>query len=493
MKPAQLLRAVGLPTEGAPDAIIRAIEHNSAKASPGSLFVCIRGARSDGHRYAPEAYARGCRFFLAEQELSLPDDATVWIVPNTHTALGLAASEFYGNPSRSMTVIGITGTKGKTTTALMLEAILNQSGIPTGYIGTNGIRYGSVERTTENTTPDALILQRALADFRDAGCRAAILEVSSQALLLDRVAGTAFDAAIFTNLFHDHVGPGEHPSEENYFACKHRLFTEFGIHTAICNADDPATGAMLSGTSARRIVSCGCAPGAEYRLGAVSPIREDDRLGVSFSIEKGNKKISCNLPLIGTANASNALLSVACAEEIFGILPESSSKILSGISMPGRSEVLRLANGTVAVIDYAHNAASLRQLLAALRAYRPRRLICLFGSVGDRTALRRAELGAVAAELADLCVLTSDNPGTEPPENIIAEIAAAFDGTGTPYLAIPNREEAIRAAVAESGPGDILALAGKGHESYQLIGKQKVPFSEREILLSACGAALPQG
>lgn len=489
---AELLNRIGLRPDPFDDREITALVHNSAQAAPGALFLCIRGARANGHRYAFDAYRRGCRCFVAEEPLDLPGDAAVFTVPDTHSTLGLLASAFYGDPSRDLTVIGITGTKGKTTVSWMLASILNRSGIPCGYIGTNGIRYGTVTQKTDNSTPDALILQRTLAGMRQAGCTAAVLEVSSQALLLDRVAGISFRAAIFTNFSEDHIGPGEHPTPENYFACKHRLFTDFGIGTAICNADDPSSPAMMAGTTATRVVTCGSDAGVDYRTLEIHPTGTDHRPGVALTFVSDGRRVPCRLPLIGTVNASNALLAIACAKEVFGVSPVRSADLLCGITVPGRSEILHLANGAIAVIDYAHNKASLRQLLEALRACRPERLICLFGSVGDRTSLRRAELGAVAAELADLCILTSDNPGNEPPEQIIADIAASFRGSETPFLCIPDRAEAIRRAVAMLRPGDILALAGKGHETYQLIGNEKVPFSEREILLSASDGLTPR-
>ena len=488
MKLADLFHDAGIPTRllsGFADEPVLAVTQNSADATPGSLFVCIRGSRSDGHRFAADAYRNGCRLFLAEQPLNLPPDALTVLTDNTHAALGWLACAFYGHPSHALRLVGITGTKGKTTTALLLSQILNQNGVLCGYIGTNGISFAGTVRNTQNTTPDALTLQKTLREMIEAGCRAAVLEVSSQAILLDRVAGTTFRDALFTNFSPDHIGPGEHPDLDNYFACKHRLFTDFGAETLCCNADDPRAEEMVAGTSASRVISVSLEANAAFRAVDIKPICREGFFGQTMTVLHGSERTGLTLPLIGKANACDALLALAVARESFGIPTADAARALGACQIPGRSEFFRLPNRATAVIDYAHNAASLRQLLLSLREYRPRRLICLFGSVGERTELRRTELGKVAAELADLCILTSDNPGTEPPEQIIDEIASAFEGCETPYLKIPDRSEAIRRACALLKPGDLLVLAGKGHETYQLVGKEKVPFSERKILLES--------
>ena len=473
-----------------PDLEIRRVTDCSSQADSESLFVCIRGCHSDGHAYAEEAYLRGCRAFLAEHCLSLPPDAAVLPVPDTRRALGLVACRFYGNPSRKLRVVGVTGTKGKTTTACLLAGILEACGIPCGYIGTNGIHYGGVHLTTRNTTPDALTLQKSLRDMQQTGCRAAVVEVSSQALKQHRAEGMQFDTVLFTNLSPDHIGRNEHPDFSDYAACKHRLFTDFGAKTMIYNADDPYAAKMLRGTSAKAIFSCSVQAPADYAAQALQPVFRPGEFGMQFTLLAKGSRVPCSLPLIGQGNVSNALLAAACADACFGIPPEAAARLLRDVRIDGRSEVVPLPSGAVAVIDYAHNGVSLRQLLTNLREFHPARLICLFGSVGGRTALRRRELGQAAAELADLCILTSDNPGTEPPERIIADIAQAFKGNFPPYMCIPDRAEAIRAAVDLCHSGDILVLAGKGHERYQLIGNEKIPFCERELLLAQTAPGL---
>ncbi len=461
---------------------INSVTEDTRRADKDSLFVCIRGARFDGHTLAPLAYENGCRFFVAEEALDLPSDATVVCVPNTRVALAHIACTFYNNPSHSLHVIGITGTKGKTTTACLIRDVLNESGIPCGYIGTNGILYGNVKKSTANTTPDAITLQRTLSEMRDAGMRAVAMEVSSQALLQDRVGGMHFETTVFTNFSKDHIGPNEHPTLENYKACKHRLFTDFGAIDAVWNADDPETVQMQRDASAKKHLSYSAiGVSSDFCARDVHPERKNGRLGISFVLAHKGETVPCHLPLIGACNVSNALCTAAIAVGVFGLSLRQTSFALSRAVVEGRSECYALPSGAVAVIDYAHNRESLYQVLCALREYRPHRLVCLFGSVGERTQLRRRDLAEVAASLADECILTSDNPGNEPPEQIIEEIASYLP-PNVPYSKIADRDTAIQYALAKAESGDIVLLAGKGHETYQLIGNKKIPFNERRII-----------
>ncbi|MBQ8311312.1 MAG: UDP-N-acetylmuramoyl-L-alanyl-D-glutamate--2,6-diaminopimelate ligase [Clostridia bacterium] len=466
-----------------PDLEILSVTENTRLTDANSLFVCIRGARVDGHTLASEAYVNGCRVFVAEHPLDLPNDAHVILTQNTRLALAQLACKFYGDPSKKLHVIGITGTKGKTTTAQLLAGLLNRCDIPCGYIGTNGIAYGAVRKPTTNTTPDAVTLQKTLADMAAGGMRTVCVEVSSQALMQYRVDGTRFSTVLFTNLSSDHVGPLEHPSFAHYRACKHRLFTDFGANNAIWNVDDATYADMQEGCSARRQITVSAlTTGVDLIAKSILPVNTATAHGITFEMCRKKKLYSVHLPLIGRCNVSNALQSLAVAIEVMKIPPQQAIDALSHVQVDGRSEWISLPGGGAAVIDYAHNGESLRQILTALREYAPHRLLCLFGSVGERSQLRRRELGAVAASLADVCILTSDNPGHEPPEDIIDEIAQAFDGSETRYLKIPDRKEAITYALRMLGENDILLLAGKGHETYQLIGSEKQYFCEKEIV-----------
>lgn len=461
------------------------ITEDSRAANPSSIFVCIRGALADGHKYAPSAYEKGCLFFVAECELLLPEDAFVLYVKNTRQALAKLACKLYENPSAAMKVIGITGTKGKTTTAEMLTHILNQNGISTGYIGTNGISYGEIVKSTSNTTPDAVTLQKTLFEMRKSGTQAVVIEISSQALMQHRADGIIFDTVLFTNLFKDHIGPREHPDFENYKNCKKRLFQEFGAERVILNADDDFSKEFWEASNAKYKILCSFnTPSCKYYGENMRLLSKNQAPYIVFELSNGEEKQICQLPLIGKPNAYNAMLAMACAKEAFSIPLLQSANALVNISISGRSECIPLPNGACVIIDYAHNGESLKELLGSLRAYRPARLLCLFGSVGDRTEGRRYEMGEAAAALCDLSFLTSDNPGHEDPEKILDDIAAAFDAVGAPYLRIVDRESAIVEALRQTQRGDILVLAGKGHETYQLIQNQKIPFSEKEIVES---------
>ena len=479
-----LLSSIPLTCDFIPNHEITSITENSRECDSHTLFVCIKGTKFNGHTYAADAYRRGCRAFIAQEEIDLPDDAFVITVEDTRRALAALACCFYENPSHKLKVIGITGTKGKTTVAYMIRHILEKSGISCGYIGTNGIDYDGMHIDSKNTTPDAITLQNTLKKMVLAGCHAVVLEVSSQALFQHRVDEIKFSCCIFTNLFLDHIGEGEHPSFEHYKACKHRLFTDFSVDSVVYNADDPHAIDMICNSTAR-LISCSSLKNADYVREDITPIRKEDSLGVTFTLTHNGECTPFSLPLIGDFNALNATIAATVAAECFDISPTSTASLLQDISVPGRSEVIHLKSGGIAVIDYAHNGASLQSLLENMRLFKAARLICLFGSVGDRTEIRRHELGEAAAQLSDFCIITSDNPGKEDPEKILHEIAAVVELHKTPYRCFVNREEAIRYGVEMLNPGDILVLAGKGHETYQLIGSEKMNFNEKEILLSA--------
>ncbi|MBQ2735477.1 MAG: UDP-N-acetylmuramoyl-L-alanyl-D-glutamate--2,6-diaminopimelate ligase [Clostridia bacterium] len=483
MKLAELFKGIPIPAP-APDLEVSFLTENSSKANARTVFVCIEGAVHDGHGYAPDAYARGCRVFVTQKEVSLPSDAFLVQVEDTRHTLASLACHLYENPSHRMHLIGITGTKGKTTTAQLIAHVLNQNGIPCGYVGTNGISYANTHIPTKNTTPDAVTLQETLCEMLAAGVFTAVLEVSSQALMQYRVDGIRFSTVLFTNLSFDHIGQNEHPSWEHYKACKHRLFTDFEAETVIYNAEDPAAREMLDATSAKRLISCSIASTtADVFTTDITLLRNEEMLGIEFHTTIRKETVPCSLAMIGKVNAENALLTLAVACEVFAIPLKNAAKSLKSAAVAGRSECVQLPFGACAIIDYAHNETSLRQLLTTLREYRPQRLIALFGSVGERSQLRRREMGRVAAALCDLAILTSDNPGNEPPEAIIEEIAEAFAESSTPFLKITDRAEAIRKAISLLQADDILVLAGKGHENYQLIGTQKIPFSEKALIL----------
>lgn len=461
------------------DCEINHITNDSREARFGSLFVCIKGFTTDGHLYAKKAYTNGCRAFVCEKEIDLPCDASVVVVENSRNALALLSCELYGNPSDELPVIGITGTKGKTTTALMIKQLLDATGIPCGYIGSNGVIYADRKIDVANTTPESYKLHAFMRDMIENGMKAVVMEVSSQALKLNRVLGISFDLTLFTNLSPDHIGPGEHDNFEDYFNTKKRLFDDFECQAVIANADDPYTEKILTGCRSNVLLYSINAQ-SDYKAEAIELYRTNDLLGMKFNCRQNERVLPCTLSIPGEFNVHNALSCLAVADAL-GIKPEFAASTLSNMQIEGRFEVVHAENGACFVIDYAHNGLSLESALNALRKYEPNRLICLYGSVGCRTQIRRSQLGEVASRLADFSILTSDNPATEDPMQIIGEIAAHYRNPDS-YIAIPDRKEAIEYAYKNSQKGDIILLAGKGHETYQLVGNSKIPFCEREII-----------
>ncbi len=457
---------------------------DSRKATTDTAFICITGANVDGHSYAKQAYQNGCRVFIAEQELSLAADAVIVITPDTKIALALMSDILFDHPSEKLTLIGVTGTKGKTSVTTIAASVFNHSGIKTATIGTNGIMIDGVLTPTLNTTPDAYELNRAFAEMVKKNIQCAIIEVSSQALYMKRVYGLKFQIGIFTNLSPDHIGGAEHPTFEHYQNCKAMLFRQ--CRYGILNSDDEHYFDMIKGSGCI-CTTYGTKAPADY-LASDIKISQGGDMGISFSVKNNGQlyHLICATP--GLFSVYNALAVFALAQRL-NIPFEKIAQGLKNVHVPGRFELIPSLPGITTVIDYAHNALSLKNVLMTLRMYHPKRLICLFGCVGGRTKTRRKEMGEIASEHADFCILTSDNPDFEPPLNIIADIEKGFAGSQCPYRVIADRREAIRYALENACSGDVILLAGKGHETYQLIEGEKVPFSEKEIVAEFCAKA----
>ena len=470
---------------GTSDAEVSAITYDSRKAGPGALFVCLVGAWLDGHTYARSAYDQGCRAFLVEHPLDLPADAAQIVTDDTRAALAVIGADFYGNPAREMHILGITGTKGKTTTALLTAAILTEAGLPCGYIGSNGVDYAGRHESTANTTPESLELHRLFRQMVDAGVHHVVLEVSSQALRHHRVDGVPFEVVAFTNLSEDHIGPGEHPDFEDYKNAKRRLFAEYDARAMIYNADDDTSDYMRAGFGGQQ-VSFGIARPADYHAAGLAQYRSETALGVDFVCEHDGKDTPVRVMSPGTFSASDALCAIALCGA-FGVTPAQSAQTLAHTPVRGRFEVVEGLPGRTFIVDYSHNGLALTSALKTLRAYQPHRLICVFGSVGGRTQVRRRELAEASSAWADYSILTSDNPDFEDPMAILRDIDA-YMAPDAQYTLIPDRAEAIRAAVAMAEPGDIVLFAGKGHEDYQIIEGKKLPFVERDLIREACRA-----
>lgn len=458
------------------------VAYDSRKATFDTVFVCIAGAVHDGHDFAKSAYDQGCRVFVCEHEVDLPEDAIVLLVQNTRIALARLAAALFDYPAEKLNIIGITGTKGKTTTAHLIAQMLTKAGYKAAYIGSNGITFGNHHFPTSNTTPESYDLHYYFNKMVYERVDFVVMEVSSQALYLHRVDGIRFGICVFTNLSPDHIGGVEHPTFEHYKSCKASLFRNYGCECIIYNADDPHHRDMIKDTGVLTR-SFALHAAADFTASDLQLMRGQGRLGISFVLHTVTESLRAELNIPGEFNVYNALAAVAVCRHL-GIGYTTMLDALRAARIKGRLEVVPAAMpDRTFIIDYAHNEVSLRSVLGALRQYQPHRLICLFGSVGGRTKMRRAKLGKVASELADFSILTSDNPDYEAPEAIIRDIAKAFPEGSRSYVQIPDRAEAIRYAVKIAEPGDIVLLAGKGHEDYQLIEGKKISLNERELIL----------
>jgi len=461
------------------------IEYNSRRVRGGELFVCLPGAKFDGHDFAKSAYNAGCRAFLCERPLDLPSDAFVAATPDTRSALAEISATFYDYPAKKLHIIGVTGTKGKTTTALLIQSILEGAGLPCAYIGSNGVIINGRHIETVNTTPESRELQHYFATMVEEGVTHAAIEVSSQALEHNRVQGLEFDVCIFTNLSPDHIGEGEHASFEEYRDAKRKLFTDYPVRLAVINADDKASEYMVRGTGVPA-VTFSMKTDADFAGSSCDIYRDETSLGIAFNCENGGDVTRVMMRTPGLFSASNGLAAIAACS-YFGVSAETAADILARTPVNGRFEVVDGLPGRTFIVDYAHNGLSLTSALNVLRQYDPTRLICVFGSVGGRTQVRRRELAEASSALADYSIITSDNPDFEDPSAITDEIVSYMDA-GASYEVVIDRDEAVRRAVSMAEKGDIVLFAGKGHERYQLVRGEKVPFCERDIIKDECRA-----
>jgi UDP-N-acetylmuramoyl-L-alanyl-D-glutamate--2,6-diaminopimelate ligase len=494
MRLAELFREVaGSEVLGGAGMEIGAVEHDSRRAGPGALFVCIRGLRQDGHAFIPEALSRGAVALVVEREpagLSIPAGVGVVRVPDGRIALAAAAARLFDYPSRALQMVAVTGTNGKTTTAFLVERILSAAGRRTGLLGTIAYRCGEVEFPGERTTPESSDLQRLLRRMQELGARAAAMEVSSHALALHRTDGCEFDVAIFTNLTQDHLD--FHGSLQAYAEAKAALFrglgrgrTKSGEAAAVVNADDPGHRAMLRGCTAR-VVTFGLEAAAEIVPRGMAL----DLRGIRATVATPWGELEVASPLVGRHNLSNILAAAGACLHL-GLTPVEVAEGIAALqAVPGRFEKVESGQPFGVFVDYAHTPDALERVLAFARSYAAGRVIAVFGCGGDRDRGKRPLMGAAAVRLADLAVLTSDNPRSEEPGTILAEIetgARAAAGPGR-YRTIADRREAIAFAVAEARPGDLVVIAGKGHETYQILRERTIPFDDRRAAADALGA-----
>lgn len=459
------------------DPEIKEIIYDSRRAAPGCLFVALTGANVDGHDYIAAAYEKGCRAFLTERNISLPSDAVVAVCENTRAALALASAAFFGHPAKSLRLIGLTGTKGKTSVSYMLRDILEKSGRRAGIIGTTGAFAAGREWPLANTTPESHELHRVLAEMRNAGVQDVVIEASSWGLFNHRLDGVMFDLGVFLNLSPDHIGGAEHPDFEHYANSKRLLFDK--CRRALINADDPAA-ARMRGTAGEP-ATFGLQPERGYSASDIAPVRIDGALGVRFTASTPHWVDTFTLPMPGRHNVYNALTAIACAD-MLGVEHESILQALSQTRVRGRAECVPVTAPFTVMIDYAHNALSTQSLMEMAREYKPARILTVFGCGGDRAAARRHDMGRIASQYSDLCILTSDNPRSERVEDIIKDIIVGVKESGGEYIVVSDRYDAIHHALSEAKKDDLVLIIGKGHQCYEEIHGVRYPFDEREVI-----------
>lgn len=463
--------------QGSDETEIAHVVYDSRKVGAGDVFVCIKGAAVDGHSFAGQVCAAGAAALIVQEEVSVPADVTVIRVADTRYALAELSAAYFGHPAERLKTIGITGTKGKTTTTYMIKSILEHAGYRVGLIGTIETIIGDCHEPAVNTTPESYKIQESFRKMVDAGIDAVVMEVSSQGLKMHRVSGFAFDIGIFTNLEPDHIGPNEHESFEEYLACKAMLFCQCRL--GIVNADDAHTQALLEGHTCE-LETYGFSEDADLRATDVELITGAGFLGVRYAL-KGLLDCGIEIHVPGRFSVYNSLTAIAVCHH-FRVDEEDMRAALKEAKVKGRIELVKVSDDFTLMIDYAHNAMSLESLLATLKEYEPGRLVCLFGCGGNRSKLRRYEMGEVSGRLADLTIITSDNPRNEEPQAIIDDIKIGIGKTDGNYVEIADRKEAIRYAIANGRPGDVIVLAGKGHEDYQEIRGKKYHMDERELI-----------
>ncbi len=467
---------------------ITELVYDSRKVVEGCLFVCIKGAVSDGHGFVEEAALKGAAAVLVQEDVKAPASVTVVKVEDTRYGLALASAAWFHHPAEKLKVIGITGTKGKTTTTYMVKSILEQAGYKVGLIGTIEAVVGDKTIPANNTTPESYIVQEYFHQMVEAGCQCVVMVVSSQGLMMHRTAGFLFDIGIFTNIEPDHIGPNEHASFEEYLACKGMLFRQCRI--GIVNRDDKHWEQVLEGHTCE-LETFGFSPEADLVADEARLVGKPGYLGVAYHA-KGLVDMEVEVDVPGRFSIYNSLTAIAICRH-FQVEINNIKQALKAAKVKGRIEMVPVSDEFTLMIDYAHNAMSLESLLSTLKEYNPKRLVCLFGCGGNRSKLRRYEMGEVSGRLADLSVITSDNPRYEEPQDIIEDIKVGMAKTSGEYVEIPDRKEAIRYVIAHGQAGDIIVLAGKGHEDYQEIKGKKYPMDERVLIQEVLGELAQEG
>lgn len=483
MKLAEIVKTMKpLAVEGPLDHDITGITYDSRRVMPGNLFVAVRGERTDGHRFVEAAIDRGASAVLLERDAGFNPRATRIKVADTRRTMALASAQFYNHPSQQLKVAGVTGTNGKTTTAFMIQSVMESAGVSAGLLGTVQYQIGLRVIPAARTTPESVEIQEMMSQMLRAGCGGVSMEVSSHALDQSRVAGVDFDVAVFTNLSHDHLD--YHHTMENYFEAKAKLFSALGTlrkaGRAVVNADDAYGRELIKRLGGEDAV-------LSYGVSSAASIRaEDVRVsadGSYFVACTPRGRIPISLPLIGRYNVSNALAAIGAGLVLGFDLPTIERGLAGLRPVPGRLEVVDVGEEFKVYIDYAHTADALRNVLLTVGELTRGRLIVVFGCGGDRDKGKRKPMGQAACELADFSILTSDNPRTEDPREILRQIEQGFPPSARGhYQVIEDRREAIERALDIARAGDSVLIAGKGHETYQEFADIVVPFNDRQVV-----------
>lgn len=477
-----ILRKIeGLKAKGNLDIEISNITSDSREVIDGSLFVAIKGFETDGHKYIEKAVASGAKAVMIEEGFDYKsvkglESVTIISAPDTRYALAICSSNFYDNPSEKFKLIGVTGTKGKTTTTYMIKSILEKQGKKVGLIGTIATYIGDKKiEDSDRTTPESTKLQQIFAMMVKEEVEVVVMEVSSQSLKLNRVAGCNFDIGVFTNFSEDHISPKEHPNMEDYFNSKVKLFEMCKI--GFINADDFHVAKVKKLVSDCEISTYGIDNFCDVLAKDITIT--NSYVDFKVKMEGKNERVKTCIP--GRFSVYNALAAI-CVTTKLGVPKEIIKEALVEVRVPGRSELVENKRDLVIMIDYAHSPESLDNILRAVKSYTPGKVISVFGCGGDRDSGKRPLMGEISGKIADFTIITSDNPRTENPEAIVKEIEAGIKKTKGKYICIVDRIEAIKHAISMAKKSDIIVLAGKGHEPYQEIGHEKYPFDERIIV-----------
>ena len=476
-----LLGLENIKAKGEIDREVTAITNDSREVIEGSLFFAIKGFSNDGTQYIPTAIEKGAKVILVDDKFDLksveiPADVTFVVVPDARYAMAICSCNFYDNPSRKLKLIGVTGTKGKTTTTYMMKEMLQKQGYKTGLIGTIAIYSGDRKiEDSDRTTPESIKLQKILAQMVDDGCQLVVMEVSSQSLKLHRVAGCEFYAGLFTNFSEDHISPKEHPDMEDYFNSKLELMKmcKYGF----INADDLQVSKVPKLLPDKDIKTYGI--DNQCDLLAKDITITNSYVDFKVKIGERNERIKVGIP--GRFSVYNSLAAISLAMKL-GCNTENIKESLLDVRVPGRSELVNNSKELTIMIDYAHSPESLENILNAVKSYTRGRVISVFGCGGDRDSAKRPKMGEISGKIADFTIITSDNPRTEDPEKIVSQIEEGIKKTNGKYVCIVDRVEAIKYAIDMASKKDLILLAGKGHEPYQEINGVKHPFDERIIV-----------